>query len=241
MSDMTEDRCEPDPELEQLLTAAAPPTTDASWQVRSLLASMAALTVAESVATRRRRMTIAASVAVPLVVVGGTGAAYASAAIDWSGFFGHVTTWANWTQDRNGTTTVYSLTNPDGDLRFTLPSGASCELRFVLVPDQDHPADPAAIAQTRDALRAYLAKGTVLADANIAGVLAENRSDQNWLSRDGETPIPVGPGTSNDNADVDYHGAALEGISKAIWAHVPGTSTGVHLQGQESCDAGAGR
>lgn len=241
MSNMTEDRFEPDPELDRLLAAAAPPTTEATWKVRSLLASMAALSVAESVATRRRRVTIVASVAVPLVVVGGAGAAYASTAIDWSAFFGHTSTRADVTQNPNGTTTTDGMQNPDGSVRFTLPSGATCELRFALVPNQTHPADPA-VAQTQQALRTYLAAGTVLADANIDGVLAENRSDQNWVLKDGATPIPFGPGTANDNADVDYHGAAIEGISKAIWAHVPGTTAaGVHLTSQENCDAGAGR
>ncbi len=242
MSNVTEDRFEPDPELERLLMAAAPPTSEATWKVRSLLASMAALCVAESVSTRRRRMRVAASVAVPLVIVGGAGAAYASTTIDWSGFFGHTTAWADLVQNPSPSTSAGGVPSPDGDVRFTLPSGATCELRLVLVPDRAHPADPAALVQSRDALRAYLAGGTVLADANIDGVLAENRGDQNWVLKDGQTPIPFGPGTSNDNADVDYHGAALEGINKAIQAHVPGTTAaGVALIGQENCDAGAGQ
>lgn len=245
MSNMTEDRFDPDPELDRLLAAAAPSTTEATWKVRSLLASMAALSVAESVATRRRRMRIAAGVAVPLVLVGGAGAAYASTAIDWSAFFGHTTSRADGTQDPNGTTTSDGMQNSDGSVRFTLPSGATCELRFALVANQATgatQADPAVVAQTQHSLRTYLAGGTVLADANIDAVLAENRSDQNWVLKDGATPVPFGPGTSNDNADVDYHGAAIEGISKAIWAHVPGTTAaGVLLTSQVNCDAGAGQ
>ncbi len=54
--------------------------------------------------------------------------------------------------------------------------------------------------------------------------------------------MPFGPGTENDNVDVDYHDAVLEGISEAIEAHVPGVgTTGFGLQSQENCDDGAGR
>ena len=191
---------------------------------------MVAATVKSGRDSRRRRLSIGAAAAVPIVVLGGAGAAFASTAIDWSTFFGHTTTWADWAK------------NPDGAVHVTLPGGATCELRFAVNSLSDQPTDPAVLAQTQDALRAYLNGGAVLIDANIDAVLRENQTDQNWAPSGDATAVPFGPGTENDNPAVDYHIAALEGISKAIQAHVPGIGTaGMGLQSQENCDDGVGQ
>ncbi|PJJ63839.1 hypothetical protein [Compostimonas suwonensis] len=230
MSNMIEDRVEGDPELDRLVALAARPTREATSEMREQLASMVAAAVESGRDSRRRRLSIGAAVAVPIVVLGGAGAAFASTGIDWSMFFGHATTWADWAQ------------NPDGAVHITLPGGASCELRFAVNSLRDHPADPAVLAQAQNALRTYLNGGTVLTDANIDAVLSENRTDRNWAQDGDSTAVPFGPGTRNDNPDVDYHIAALEGISKAIQAHVPDLGTGgIGLQSQENCDAGVGQ
>jgi hypothetical protein len=230
MSNMTEDRIEEDPEFDRLVAGAARPTTATTSELRERLASMVAATVKSGRETGRRRLAIGAAVTVPVVVLGGAGAAFASTAIDWSAFFGHTTTWADWAE------------NPDGAVHVTLPGGATCELRFAVNSLSDRPADPAVFAQTQDALRTYLSSGTVVADANIDTVLSENQGDQNWAQTPDSTAVPFGPGTENDNPDVDYHIAALEGISKAIQANVPGIGTdGIGLQSQENCDDGIGQ
>ncbi len=231
MSNMIEDQIEEsDPEFQRLVILAARPTTETTSELRARVSSMAAATADAGRVRRRKHLSIGAAVAVPIVVLGGAGAAFASTVIDWSTFFGHATAWADWAQ------------NPDGAVHVTLPSGASCELRFAVNSDQDHPADPAVLARTRDALQTYLAGDTVLADANIDAVLGENQSDQNWAQVGDATAVPFGPGTDNDNPDVDYHLAAMEGIGKAIQAHVAGIGTGgIGLQAQENCDDGAGQ
>ena len=231
MLDTVEDRMEgDDPELHRLMAMAARPTTEVTSELRDHVATMVATTVKTGREARRRRLSIGAAVAVPIAVLGGGGAAFASTVIDWSAFFGHTTTWADWAE------------NPDGAVHVTLPGGASCELRFAVNSLGGDPSDPALFAQTQDALRTYLGGGTVVSDANIDAVLDENRTDQNWAQDGGSTAVPFGPGTENDNADVDYHLAALEGISEAIQAHVPGIGTaGIGLQSQENCDDGAGK
>ena len=225
-TDVDERMIEPDPEIATWLRQAEPRVTADDETLAAHLVTMTVATTREEKGAARRRQGIAAAVLTPVLLLGGAGAAFAATTIDWSSFWGNGTTeWAEWAK------------NPDARITYSLPGGGSCELRlgeFEYSPDPNRPADVAADPQSVAAALDYLHSADVLADADVEGVLRENRSDQNFADDGSGKQVPFGYGTDNYNADVEYSIAVKEAVHKAIEAHLESLgipSTGLGFQG----------
>ena len=221
---------ETDPQVATWLHQAAPQVTAHDEALTTHLRSMTDATTRPQ-STARGRHGIAAAVIGPIILFGGAGAAFAATTIDWSLFWGssNTTEWAEW------------ALHPDATLNYDLPGGGSCELRlgeFVYSPDPNRPPEVAADPKSLDAALDYVHSADVLADADVDGVIQENRSEQNWVDDGSGTPAPFGYGTENYNADVEYNLAVKEAVHKAIIAHLDTIgipSTGLGFQSQEQC------
>ena len=123
-----------DDQFGALVESAAWPTTDPSPRLMLEIEALAEAVVAPR--PRRRRVAIAAVVLVPLLMLGGTGAALAAGGMDWSSFFPAKAAWTGW------------ATNPDASIDYRLPSGKTCTMRIgdvSFAPAADRPASATAI------------------------------------------------------------------------------------------------
>lgn len=229
-TDVDEPVIEPDPQIGAWLRRAAPPVTADDDALAARLVTMAMATTREQRSATRRRQGIAAAILAPVLLLGVTGAAWAAATIDWSSFWQHGTTeWSDWAQ------------HPDATITYSLPGGGSCELRlgeFQYSPDPNRPADVAPDPRSVDAAVDYVRSADVFADADVDGVIQENRSDQNSADDGSGTLVPFGYGTDNYNADVEYNIAVQEAVQEAITTHLSTLgipSTGLGFQSQERC------
>ncbi|GAA1836536.1 hypothetical protein [Agromyces salentinus] len=222
---------EPDRQIARLLHRAAPQITPKDDALAARMAEMAAAAIREERGAQRRKQGIAAGILAPVLLLGSAGAAYAATTVDWSSFWGASTTteWADWAQ------------RPDATITYTLPGGGSCELRlgeFEYNPDPNGPTDVGTEPRAVDASLDYVHGADVLADADVDGVIRENRSDENWADDGSGNAVRFGFGTENVNADMEYNLAVREAVHEAIIAHldmlgIP--STGLGFQSQEQC------
>ncbi|WP_375387591.1 hypothetical protein [uncultured Amnibacterium sp.] len=221
------DEQEPDG-FEALIESSARPTTQPSAALSAAI-DAAAVSVARPT-PRRRRVPVVAAVLAPLLVLAGTGAAFAATGFDWSVFWSRQPSWTGW------------ATHPDAAVTYRLPGGGTCTMRFGELSDSpatplpaDVPAaDPSAVQVARD----YLRSGRLLRDARIEDVVQQNRSDQNWATDADGQQVPFGYGTANSNADVEYQIAAREAFQEAITRHLDEagvSTTGFGFQAQEQC------
>lgn len=224
-----------DPELAALLTRAARPVTPASAELRDELAAMtAALADAERPA-RRVRVPVVASLLAPLLVLGGAGAAFAAANIDWSVFWHNTPHWADWAEQ------------PDAIVSYALPGGGSCELRLGEVefsPDPNRPAHVAVDEHSAAATREFFRAGDVLAGIDLDAIIVESRAtDENFVENADGSPTPFGYGTDAYDADVEFNNAVKRAVHVAVAEHLDGLglpAAGLSWQSQEQCTGVAG-
>lgn len=218
-TDVEESMIGPDPQIAEWLGRAEPRITADDEKLAAQLVTMTVATTRRPPGTAHRRQAIAAAILVPVFLLGGAGAAYAATTINWSTFFGSTSAWEGWAR------------HPDATISYTLPGGGSCELRLGEFAGA---ADPNSVGAALD----YLRTSDVLADADVQGVLRENRSDQNSADDGSGTQVPFGFGTDNYNADVEYTIAVKEAVQKTIYAHLEAEgipSTGLTYSGQDRC------
>jgi hypothetical protein len=199
---------DPDNEFDELLKKAAPISTPRSEALTVRLAAMASTVSTEQRRIRHRKRGVVAAVVASSMVLTGAGAAFAATTIDWSPIWGNSPTaeWAGWAKA------------PDAMIKYTLPGGGSCEMRlgeFRYSPDPNRPtriqADPRSLTAALD----YVHHNDVLADADVEGVILQNRSDKNWATDGDGKQVPFGFGTENYNADAEYNLAVKEAVQKA--------------------------
>jgi hypothetical protein len=228
MPDVMDDENPQRDQLADLIASVAPPTTRPSPALQAAIAESTARTIRPT--RGRRRVPILAAILAPALVLGGTGAAFAAVGVNWSPFWNNSPTWTGW------------ATHPDAEIRYRLPGGGSCTMRFgalAVPPASSLPSGvPAADPSAAQVTIAYLKSGTVPRDARIQEVLIENRSDENLMTDPNGNSVPFGYGTSNYIADVEYQIAVKEAIQEAIAQHLKDVgvpSTGVGYQSQEQC------
>lgn len=228
MSGIEREQDDLDSELDATLASAARPVT-----TRSNALDHELLTLAQSVTAPRRkrhRVPATAAVLVPLLVLGGAGAAFAASGMDWSKFWNNSTSWTGFAK------------HPDASITYRLPGGGSCTMRIGAItysPAADLPAGVTADPASADLAREYLRSGTVLRDAPITETIAHNRAvDVDWYTAPDGTSIQVGYGTAHYNADVEYADAVREAVQVAITSHLEQQGvpdTGLGYQSQEQC------
>lgn len=217
-----------DPELSASLASGARPVTN-----RSNALDQELLTLVQSVIAsrrKRRRVPVTAAVLVPLLVLGGAGAAFAASGVDWSKFWNNTPSWTGFAK------------HPDASITYRLPSGGSCTMRIGAItysPAADLPAGVTADPASADLAREYLQSGNVLGDAPIKETIANDRAvGVDWYTAADGTSIHVGYGTAHYNADVEYADAVRQAIQTAITRHLKQLGvpdTGLGYQSQEQC------
>ncbi|MFF2274499.1 hypothetical protein [Agromyces sp. NPDC058126] len=225
-----------DPELATLLERAARPVTPVSAELRGELAAMTTALAADAERpVRRVRVPLVASLLAPLLVLGGAGAAFAAANIDWSSFWHNTTRWADWAEQ------------PDAIVTYVLPGGGSCELRLGEVefsPDPNRPAEIAVDERSAEATRAFFREGDVLAGIDLDAIIAESRtSDENFIENTDGSLTPFGYGTDAYDADVEFNDAVKQAVHVAVTKRLDGLglpSAGLSWQSQEQCTGVAG-
>ncbi|MBF0816340.1 hypothetical protein E4U02_07945 [Microbacterium paludicola] len=175
-------------ELDALL-AGADPTSRADGDVRAELERM-------SETPRRGRLrrfpprAAVATVAAVLVLGGGTAAAAATGALGWQ----------PWAED------------PDAAWTYTVPSGATCELRVGNLTG----AEPEVAA----AVREFYATHDVLTDEAIAAVIEERRAGQHSITVGAEEVDVAWDDPRIYDADDEYTAAVHRVASEAMWEHL---------------------